>query len=145
MVRDKGTYALVLCLDKEAAINVGKLGAFSFPSGYYLYLGSALKGLFARVRRHVEGGKKLRWHIDYLRQQAKVVEVWYLISEERLECMWSQAAANMPEARTLIAGFGSSDCGCPSHLFYLSSKPSFETYCRLLGKKGKDLARISLE
>jgi len=139
----RGTYALLLVLDKETAITVGKLASFSFPPGYYLYVGSAQGGLTSRVRRHIRGGKKLHWHIDYLRQEAKAVEVWYLVSDERLECRWYQAAAAMPQAQVLLTGFGSSGCGCHSHLLYFASTPSFEAFRRQLGEKGLDLRKMS--
>ena len=145
MVNVKGTYALVLALDKETIITVGKLTTFSFPAGYYLYVGSALGGLFSRVRRHIRGGGKLHWHIDYLRREAKAVEVWYLVSEERLECSWHQAAAGMPQAQVLVAGFGSTGCGCESHLTYFASTPSFEAFRHRLGQRGLDLRKMSVE
>ncbi len=140
----KGTYALILALDREAAITVGKLTTFSFPAGYYIYAGSALGGLLPRVRRHIRGDNRLYWHIDYLRREARVVEVWYRVSQERLECIWAQAAADMPRARVPVAGFGSSDCGCVSHLVYFPAAPSFEEFCRLLGDGGVDLRRMSV-
>ena len=145
MANVRGTYALVLALDKETAITVGKLASFSFPPGYYLYVGSAQGGLTSRVRRHIRGGKKLHWHIDYLRQEAKVVEVWYLVSDERLECRWYQAAAAMPQAQVPLAGFGSSGCGCHSHLLYFASTPSFEAFRRQLDEKGLDLRKMPRE
>ena len=143
MANVRGTYALLLVLDKETAITVGKLANFSFPPGYYVYVGSALGELFFRVRRHIQGGKKLHWHIDYLRQEAEVVEVWYLVSDERLECRWYQAAAAMPQAQVLLAGFGSSGCGCQSHLLYFASMPSEEAFRRQLGEKGLNLRKTS--
>ncbi len=138
----KGIYVLLLSLDKKTTITVGKLTTFSFPRGYYLYIGSALGGLFARIERHIRGGRKLHWHIDYLRQWAKVVEVWYLISEERLECPWYQAAAEMPEAQVPVEGFGSSGCRCRSHLVYYPSAPSFEGFRQELGENGKNLEKM---
>ena len=42
MKREKGSYVLLIALDKDATVAVGKLGTFSFPAGYYLYVGSAL-------------------------------------------------------------------------------------------------------
>ena len=144
MANVKGTYALILTLDKDKSITVGKLATVSFPAGYYLYAGSALGGLFPRVRRHILGGRKLHWHIDYLRQEVKVVAVWYLISDERLECSWYRAAAGMPRAWSPVAGFGSTGCGCHSHLVYFPSKPSFEAFRRRLGKKGLDLRKMPL-
>ena len=47
----KGTYALVLALDEAATLAVGKLGLFSFPPGYYLYIGSAHRGLGSTYER----------------------------------------------------------------------------------------------
>jgi Uri superfamily endonuclease len=128
-----GTYALLLALDKEAAIAVGKLGTFSFPAGYYLYIGSARGGLSHRLRRHLQQEKKLRWHIDYLRQWADVIAVWYSLAEESLECSWAQAAAAMPQAQIPSPGFGSSDCRCRSHLIHYPSPPSFDFFGHKLG------------
>jgi Uri superfamily endonuclease len=130
-----GTYALVLRLDAETGIAVGRLGTFSFPPGCYLYSGSALGGLHARVRRHVEGGRRLHWHIDYLRQKADVVEVWYVLSGERLECGWHRAAASMAGAGVPVAGFGSSGCRCPAHLVRFPTMPSFETFREMVGAR----------
>ena len=52
---EPGTYALLLKLDKQEKITVGKLCTFDFPAGYYLYVGSALGpgGLQARQREFV--------------------------------------------------------------------------------------------
>jgi Uri superfamily endonuclease len=141
----KGTYALLLELNREATVAVGRLTTYSFPAGYYLYIGSALGGLFPRIERHIRGGKKLHWHIDYLRREARVVEVWYLVSEERLECDWYQAAADMPGASILVDGFGSSGCKCRSHLVFFKSMPSLANFRSKLGKQGAGLKRVRLE
>ena len=131
----KGTYALVLHLESREDITVGKLGTFSFPAGYYLYLGSALGpgGLEARLSRHRRRDKKLHWHIDYLLEHAQLVEVWSAASTDKLECLWAQAARQLPGGETPVPGFGSSDCRCPSHLIRLVSTPSYEEFtARLL-------------
>lgn len=131
----KGTYALVLHLESREEITVGKLGTFGFPTGYYLYLGSALGpgGLEARLYRHRRRDKKLHWHIDYLLEHAQLVEVWSAASTARLECLWAQAARQLPDGETPVPGFGSSDCRCPSHLIRLARKPSYEEFtARLL-------------
>ncbi|MFC1848424.1 DUF123 domain-containing protein [Chloroflexota bacterium] len=138
----KGTYALVVALDKDTDIDVGRLSTVSFPSGYYVYVGSALGGLLPRVRRHIAGGNRTHWHIDYLRRQARVVEVWYTVSGERLECSWYEAAAKMPHAVVPVAGFGSSGCSCHSHLVHFNSMPSPEQFRRKLKVKGLDLQRM---
>ena len=124
----KGTYALVLQLERQEEITIGKLGTFAFPAGYYLYVGSALGsgGLEVRLARHRRRDKKLHWHIDYLLEYAQLVEVWSAASTEKLECLWAQAARQLPGSETPVPGFGSSDCRCPSHLIYLVGKPSYE-------------------
>jgi len=132
-----GTYALLLKLDKQERITVGKLGTFDFPVGYYLYVGSALGrgGLQARLTRHWRSSesssganpgqtdKKLHWHIDYLLQQAQLIEVWSVASAERLECKWGEAARRLSGAQVPVQGFGSSDCRCPTHLIYFATPP----------------------
>ncbi|HUV53531.1 MAG TPA: GIY-YIG nuclease family protein [Dehalococcoidia bacterium] len=145
MSKAKGAYALLLELNREATITVGRLATFPFPAGYYLYIGSALGGLFPRIERHICGGNKLRWHIDYLRREARVIEVWYLVSGERLECDWYLAATDMPDAEVLVEGFGSSGCKCRSHLVYFKSMPSLADFRRKLGKGGADLKRVHLK
>ena len=154
---EKGTYALVIALESEATIAIGKLGRFAFPSGYYMYMGSARGGLPQRVRRHLRGignTKRLRWHIDYLLQFARVVEVWYALEgewerwgerEESQECLWCHVSGGMPNGRILVSGFGSSDCRCPAHLIYFPSLPSFEIFRKGLGEKGSQLKRTKPE
>jgi Uri superfamily endonuclease len=125
---DGGTYALIMQLEEEADIQVGALGRFLFRPGYYLYVGSALNGVSARVSRHLRARKKLRWHIDYLLGYARAVEVWYALGAERSECLWAGVAGRLPEAVAPVPGFGSSDCFCPSHLFHFPRAPSFQLF-----------------
>jgi len=126
----KGTYALVLHLECRAEITIGKLGTFTFPASYYLYVGSALGpgALEARLARHRRRDKKLRWHIDYLLEHTLLVEVWSAASTDKLECLWAQAARELPGSEIPVPGFGSSDCRCPSHLIYLARKPACEEF-----------------
>lgn len=124
-----GTYALVLHLADDAFIEVGKLGRALFRSGFYVYVGSALGpgGLAGRLRRHARPTHtpewRDRWHIDYLRHYAKVVEVWAVPGEQRREHGWASICGQLPGMTAAMAGFGSSDCGCPTHLFTGSHRP----------------------
>ena len=66
----KGTYLLVIHLQKKSSIIIGALGRIEFQQGYYIYVGSAMgnKGsttLLNRVKRHVDSSnkKKIHWHI----------------------------------------------------------------------------------
>ncbi len=92
----RGTYALELALPRATRIQIGKLDAFDFPRGYYVYVGSArgADGLYARVARHQRANKKLRWHIDYLRAFAKPMRVWYSTNARDDECVWANALTN---------------------------------------------------
>ena len=140
---EKGTYALLIALGKETPIAVGRLGLFTFPPGYYIYVGSALGSLYPRVKRHLKGEKKRRWHIDYLLEFAQVVEVWYALGEESQECLWCQIAHEMPQGEIPAKGFGSSDCRCPSHLFRFPTAPSFALFRERLGERGSLLKRAT--
>ena len=116
-----GTYALFLKMEQPAKISIGRLGTFSFPAGYYVYVGSALGsgGLKARLARHQRGDKKLHWHIDYFLAHACIVGIHTNGSGKRLECKWAQALLSVPEAQVIAPRLGASDCDCPTHLIYI--------------------------
>jgi len=118
-----GVYNLVIYLETERRIQVGRLGDFVFPSGYYVYTGSALKGLEARIARHRRKEKRKWWHIDYLLEWAEVVEVRTYPTEERKECTLNRKVAKLAGARMVVPGFGASDCGCETHLFFFETWP----------------------
>lgn len=117
----KGSYLLSVFLDRSRRLTIGRKGTFDFPAGHYLYCGSALNGVEARVGRHLRLDKKLHWHIDYLVAEARILEVWWKEGNERLECTWSEAIASLGGEVT-VRGFGSSDCRCTSHLLWLESR-----------------------
>lgn len=118
-LKSPGVYQLHLQLDAPARIAVGRLGTFDFPAGRYIYTGSALSGLAARLARHRRAVKVLHWHIDYLLQHARLVEVTIVATSERLECALNAQALAQPGAQIIAPRFGSSDCRCPAHLVYL--------------------------
>ncbi|HEM62075.1 MAG TPA: GIY-YIG nuclease family protein [Chloroflexi bacterium] len=133
-----GTYVLVLNVQDITTVGVGRLGTFVFGAGHYCYVGSARGpgGLTARLARHLTHAKRPHWHIDYLLQRAVVVEIWSRCSAERLECSWTEALLRLRGAQPAVAGFGSSDCRCPTHLVYLnetSSLTSLRRHLRHLG------------
>ena len=96
-------------------LSVGELGNLELKAGYYAYVGSALGGLEKRVERHLASDKKIHWHIDYLLTRGRVIDVVQGETKERMECA---IAGELAKHLTSVAGFGSSDCTCPSHLFY---------------------------
>ncbi|UCB51731.1 MAG: GIY-YIG nuclease family protein [Candidatus Zixiibacteriota bacterium] len=114
----KGLYQLLIHLPESAHIQIGKRGRFRFPKGYYVYTGSAKKGLEGRVKRHLRKEKRRFWHIDYLLDHASVTAVFPLTNERKDECSLSSETLAMPGAEVIVPGFGSSDCKCPSHLVF---------------------------
>jgi Uri superfamily endonuclease len=109
-----GTYALILHVPFDLQLKVGELGVRGFRAGYYAYVGSALSGVEGRVRHHLRKEKPSHWHIDYLTMRARVVDLVRARSRTRKECRVAGELGELPS----VKGFGSSDCGCPSHLFY---------------------------
>ncbi len=120
---DRGTYVLILHLPKAQTIRVGALGAFDFPRGWYLYVGSAMNGLNARVARHQRRAKKLFWHIDYFSHHARIAAVETRVSRKRIECCTACKILSEPSARIPAPRFGASDCHCPAHLVYFGRRP----------------------
>lgn len=109
-------------MEKGRAIVVGRLGCFLFPAGFYVYTGSAVRGLEARIARHLRRRKKLRWHIDYLLQYGRVVGV-RRYRGGLSECKLSRGVESLPGSSMVVRGFGSSDCKCPAHLYYFRRNP----------------------
>ena len=98
------TYLLEIELERERDIRIGKLGEFHFPSGLYLYVGSAKKNLRQRIERHLRKEKKRFWHIDYLLAYGTIRGVW--TGEAKEEDVADRLEKSLA---TPILGFGSSD------------------------------------
>jgi Uri superfamily endonuclease len=127
-VAGPGTYILVIELPRDCHVVVGALGDLAFRLGYYLYVGSALGGLQARLARHLRPDKRLHWHIDYLLQVGTIRAIWYTLGDARRECAWARTLAAMPGIRPAAARFGASDCACPTHLFFSAARPSLSAF-----------------
>lgn len=132
--RKPGTYVLVIEVQRYREVHVGKLGECQFRRGHYLYVGSALGGLRARLGRHLRAEKRLHWHIDYLLAAADIVEVWYRCSQEHRECVWAAALGELALVSPFDASFGASDCACKTHLFYAARCPSPDELADRLGE-----------
>jgi len=83
------------------------------------YVGSALGpgGLRARLARHASPSPRKHWHIDFLLPHARVTGALVVESPERIECALASWLAEL--ADSCVPGFGSSDCRCEGHLFFL--------------------------
>jgi Uri superfamily endonuclease len=110
------TYQLSIKVRGPVRIRVGRLGTFLFPSGLYIYTGSAKRNLEARIARHLRKEKAIRWHIDWL-LSAPGVKVAAVKRSSKGECALNQKISGID----IAPGFGASDCrnGCESHLRYL--------------------------
>lgn len=133
----KGLYQLLIRLDQDEVIPVGKLGTFRFPAGFYVYTGSAMGGLDARIARHLSKTKRFHWHVDYLLERSTIVR--YAIRELEShkvrkpkarsdECSLNDAILAAEGAQIPVRGFGSSDCECMSHLVYFDRRPQLSAF-----------------
>lgn len=118
-----GSYLLVLELEHAVTLCVGRLGSHRFPAGWYVYVGSAMGGLAQRVARHLRASTVRRWHLDCLRAEAAVREVYLLPGLWRRECELAAALLVLPHASIPVPRFGASDCRCRAHLVYFAAQP----------------------
>lgn len=115
-----GTYALLLHSEKPARLKVGSLGVLRVEPGWYVYVGSALGpgGLCGRLNHHLKQPSHPHWHVDYVRSVMEIIEIWYTVSDKRLECEWAQQFGTHANVTIPLKKFGASDCNCLAHLFY---------------------------
>ena len=114
----KGCYCLVIRLENDKRLKIGKKLKIDFKKGTYVYIGSAMNNLEYRVKRHLSKTKKLHWHIDYLLKYGKIVEIIYNL-DKKVEC---ELALKLIEKNEYIQDFGCSDCDCESHLIYFKNR-----------------------
>lgn len=128
-----GTYLLLLECNQAKQLKVGSFGNIITARGYYLYAGSAFGpgGVKARVGHHSRVAQRPHWHIDYLRSVSRFLTAWCRY-DERLEHQWAQALSRCDGMDAPFRGFGSSDCGCATHLFFSQRRPLQTTLERVL-------------
>jgi sugar fermentation stimulation protein A len=117
LINKAKTYILLIKVLRDLNILVGRLKNTYFTKGFYLYIGSAKRGLKARIRRHLAKKKKLFWHIDYLLfvNATTIRQVW--ITDHDKECVMAGLLGK--KGYRVIDRFGSSDCNCRGHLFFV--------------------------
>jgi len=113
-----GAYVLVMHLSRPETIGVGRLGQMDFPEGHYFYCGSAQAGLMPRLARHMRPDKLKHWHIDFLTCHGSVLGALAFKGSKATECRLADTLSDIPGIEQIGPGFGSSDCGCPTHLFH---------------------------
>jgi Uri superfamily endonuclease len=121
------TYCLIIRLNSDSRISVGKIGELDFKKGYYVYIGSALNSIDARIKRHLRTEKKLFWHVDYFLDSpnASIKEVVLERSSEKWEC---SVVGEISVKGSPVNKFGCSDCKCTSHLFYFENYDETEKF-----------------
>ena len=116
----KGSYCLIINQENDSEIEIGKrLRKINFDKGHYVYVGSAMNSLEARLNRHLSDEKKIHWHVDYLLKQTEITDIIYNESTRKIECELSQYLSNKTDG---IKDFGCSDCDCESHLYYFKNR-----------------------
>ncbi len=81
-----------------------------------MYVGSAKKNASSRIFRHLSKKKNKFWHIDYLLGTKVAMIKSILVKAKDQECGVAQGMLKL--GFSFVPAFGSSDCQCPSHLFY---------------------------
>ncbi|MEO0232182.1 MAG: DNA/RNA nuclease SfsA [candidate division WOR-3 bacterium] len=119
--KDKGSYIIYGELKRSISLKIGGLGEIFFKKGHYLYIGSSMNSLSSRIKRHLRKKKKLRWHIDYLIHYLENIKPIPIRASEFLECSISKEIEKISDG--FIKNFGSSDCRCKSHLYFLKENP----------------------
>ncbi|HDP67733.1 MAG TPA: DNA/RNA nuclease SfsA [Candidatus Marinimicrobia bacterium] len=119
---NKGNYLLLLENAHKFSRLIGKLGECSFPKGYYIYVGSAMKSLDSRIRRHRSRRKKRHWHIDYLiPEKMQLQKIFPIRRDSSIES--NLANKLLPISDLVIPHFGSADTPDASHLCYFAENP----------------------
>ena len=121
LASEKGTYILVLEVSRNFRATVGRLGSFNFSKGCYFYVGSAFGngGIRSRLLHHMNQDTVPHWHMDYFKKGAKLKQILFSLSTDRLEHQWAEILSGIKGLAPAVRGFGSSDCACPTHFFLL--------------------------
>ena len=121
----KGSYILLLRVDKNVNLKIGSLGIIKFKKGTYAYVGSAMNGIENRLKRHSRLNRmksgKLKWHIDYLlvNKYVRIIKTIPITTRRKSECIISKLLEK--KAVGVVSKFGSTDCkSCRGHLYILA-------------------------
>ncbi|HAA74614.1 TPA: hypothetical protein DCE37_05790 [Candidatus Latescibacteria bacterium] len=112
---------MLMHLPGHQKLVVGGLGSWEASLGWYVCVGSAMRGLTARVAWHTRRRKRMHWHIDYLRKACDQALPIAIRGSTRAKCQITAALGDLFAPG--LAGFGSSDCDCAAHLFHSLSDP----------------------
>ncbi len=128
MMPQQNAYILYLDVPRPLKIQVGALGNVFLPAGRYAYVGSARRGIEARILRHkrlaVQKAGKLHWHIDYLLTHPLITWMGEKALIGSSECEVTHRIASIGGVSAPVPDFGSNDCraGCEAHLYRLGRR-----------------------
>lgn len=120
----RGYYLLVYENISYFIKEVGSLGRNQFPPGFYIYVGSARNNLFKRLEYHRKKSRTRHWHLDYIKENFKLVCEIPIVTQKDIEC--SLADKMIELGGVGVNRFGSSDCKCKSHLIYFHNNPIYK-------------------
>lgn len=138
-----GTYALLLQLDVEGSIRIGRRQLLPLTPGWALYVGSAFGpgGMAGRLRHHRRLAARPYWHIDYLRRHAALEAVWYSYDPIHRECLWAETARALGGQAPPFR-FGASDCRCGAHLSFFELRPALAGFVAALRSRTPDHVEV---
>lgn len=131
------TYQLLIQLKTPLTLTSGKFSGKQLPEGYYVYTGSAKRGLRSRVLRHCLPKSTTFWHIDYLLANSEAQVISFRLSKVD-ECTQCQQLGG----EIIIPGFGASDCSsqCNSHFRKITTKQAQENFSIWIDPSSQDQA-----
>ena len=129
---NKGSYVVVFRVEKP--LKILRPSESTLKPGLYAYVGSAMNSLTGRVKRHLEGPKKVHWHVDQLSISSEV-ELVLMFPGKQLEKELSRFFSKHFE---VVKGFGNSDIGGEGNLFLLPTLPDLLEALRDFLKKEKE-------
>ncbi len=112
---EKGAY--LLWIELYHPVELSKRFKETIGPGVFLYAGSAhgFGGIHARCKRHLQKDKSIRWHVDFLTNEAEDLHVLPFPKDK--ECQLIHRLVRYGVCHFPVYGFGNSDCNiCPSHL-----------------------------
>jgi len=114
-----GSYLLLIYIDNHE-ISFSKYSYYC-KEGLYAYIGSHIKNVIPRIKRHFKKCKRIKWHIDYITVKYKVIGAFIFESNEKIE---SSIARLLRCKYSYIPNFGATDVKDKSHLFYVGNTPN---------------------
>ncbi len=130
----------VVLLDLLAPVRITRPRRALLEPGRYAYVGSARRGLEARVAHHLERRKKGHWHIVQLTtaRRVAVIGAVRLTSTALAECALNMEVGTLVGGTTPVRGFGAADCssGCPAHLWCCGRSPELGWLAETLAEHG---------